>query len=228
VLGYGESSECFQSALGCRTPAKKAFEDYLNGQAEGLVGLIQRLRFVKAQLGRKPGGGDLLRRLLSDDDLPGETWGMVDERTWRTGVTASTPWGDRAREAGSVSAWRSFLDQAKRREVWLEVMPLASAADARTALRGIGDLTLRNLRATVRVVDESDIDIEPFVGASAVWAHEYHTVGPGGHAASLMLAGAVENFVVIVCASGQPGWDWPSVSDLAALQAPRLTKEAIR
>jgi hypothetical protein len=190
--------------------------------------MIQRLRFVWAQWGRKPGSGDMLRQLLSDDDLPGGTWRKLDQRTWRTGVIASTPWGDRAREAGSVTAWRSFQDQAARRWVWLQVMPLASALDARTALREVGDRQLRNLRATVRVVDESDIDIEPFVGASAVWAHEYHTVGPDGHGTALLLAGAVEDFVVIVCATGQPAWDWPSVSDLAAMQARRLTEEAIR
>lgn len=45
-----------------------------------------------AQLGRKPGSGDMLRQLLSDGDLPGGTWRMIDERTWRTGVMASTPW----------------------------------------------------------------------------------------------------------------------------------------
>jgi hypothetical protein len=42
-----------------------------------------------------------------------------------------------------------------------------------------------------------------------------------------MLAGAVDSFVVIVSASGQPAWDWPTVSDLAALQARRLAEEAI-
>lgn len=183
--------------------------------------MSHRLRFVMAQLGRKPGGRDLLARLLSADDLPDGMWRRVDQRTWRTGVSA-TPWGDRARETGSVTAWRSFRDLAGRRWLWLQVMPLASAQDARTALDEAGDLQLRNLRATVRVVDESDVDIEPFAGASMVWAHEYRTVGPGGPGATLMLAGAVDSFVVIVCASGQPAWDWPSVSDLAAMQARRL------
>jgi hypothetical protein len=40
--------------------------------------MISRLRFLQAQSGRKPGSRDMLGRLLSDDDLPGETWGMVD------------------------------------------------------------------------------------------------------------------------------------------------------
>lgn len=177
-----------------------------------------------AQLGPKPGGRDLLARLLSADDLPGGMWRRVDQRTWRTGVSASTPWGDRAREAGSVTALRSFRDPARRRRVWLQVMPLASAADARTALGDVGGLALRNPWAGT--VDESDVDMEPFAGASAVWAHEYHTTGPGSGGTTLMLAGAVEEFVVIVTAIGQ-SWEWPSVSDLATLQARRLTGEAI-
>jgi hypothetical protein len=188
--------------------------------------MIQRWRFAMAQLGRKPGGRDLLRRLLSGDDLPGGTWRKIDERTWRTGAAASTPWGDRAREAGSVTAWRAFQDQAAHRWLWLQVTPLASALDARAALHEAGDRLIRNLRATL--VDESDIDIEPFAGASAVWAHEYQTAGPDGPGTTRTLAGAVEDFVVCVCVAGQPAWDWPSVSDLAALQARRLTEEAIR
>jgi len=69
--------------------------------------------------------------------------------------------------------------------------------------------------------------MEPFAGASEVWAHEYRYTINGIHGTTLMLAGAVGEFVVVVVASGQ-SWDWPSVSDLAALQARRLREEAIR
>lgn len=186
--------------------------------------MTHRLRFMIAQLGPKPSGRDLLARLLSADDLPDGNWRKADQRTWRTGASA-TPWADRARETGSVTAMRSFRDWAERRGVWLEVIPLASAADARTALGDAGGLRLRNPWA--RTVGESDVDTEPFAGASEVWAHEYHYTINGIHGTTLMVAGAVEAFVVVVAASGQ-SWDWPSVSSLAALQARRLREEAIR
>lgn len=186
--------------------------------------MSQRLRFMLAQLGSKPGGRELLARLLSADDLPGGGWRRVGQRTWRTGASASTPWGDRAREAGSVTAWRSFRDHAGR-GVWVQVIPLASASDALGALGEVGALALHNPLTTI--VDESDIDMGPFAGASAVWAHEFHSTGPGSGGATRILAGAVEENVVVVTAIGQ-SWDWPSVSDLATLQAQRLSGEATR
>jgi hypothetical protein len=103
-------------------------------------------------------------------------------------------------------------------------MPLASADDARTAVDEVGGVQLRNLRATARLVSEKDAGIGPFAGAGKVWSHEYHTDGPDGPGTTLMLAGAVGDFVVVVSASGQPAWDWTSVSDLGASQARRLTE----
>jgi hypothetical protein len=41
--------------------------------------------------------------------------------------------------------------------------------------------------------------------------------------AVLMLAGAVSHWLVIACLSGTPAWDWSSGSELAALQAARLS-----
>jgi hypothetical protein len=38
-----------------------------------------------------------------------------------------------------------------------------------------------------------------------------------------MLASAVSHWLVIVCLSGPPAWDWQSASALAALQAARLS-----
>jgi hypothetical protein len=188
--------------------------------------MMQRFRFVRAQIGPKPGGAAILARLLSGDDLPGGPWRRIDQRTWRTGVTSSTPWGDRARAAGSVTAWRSFRDQARGRWLWLQVMPLASAQDARTAVDAVGDMQIRNLPARARLVTENDAGVEPFAGASKVWSREYHADGPDGPGTTLMLAGAVGDYVMVVSASGRPAWDWPSVSDLAAAQARRLTQDA--
>jgi hypothetical protein len=181
---------------------------------------VNRLKFAVAQLGRKAGARDALACLLGVEGLPGAGWRVLDERTWRTGVAGhATPWGGRARAAGSVTAWRSFQDAAGRRWVWVQVMPLVSAQDALDALGGIGDRLLGNARATVKVVREHDVEVVPFAGASAVWAHEQHTAGHDGEGVSLLLAGVVGVSVVVVCASGSAAWDWGAVSGLAARQA---------
>lgn len=75
------------------------------------------------------------------------------------------------------------------------------------------DRLLGNARATVKVVREHDVEVAPFAGASAVWAHEQHTAGPDGEGVSLLLAGVVGVSVVVVCASGSPVWDWGAVSE---------------
>jgi len=185
--------------------------------------VLRRTRFALAQLGRQPGKRDKLASLVDCGDLPGGPWQVVDERTWHTGVTGpSTPWGERARQARSVTAWRSFRDATASRRAWVQVAPLASAEDAREALTGIGERGLKNLNAKVRLVSETDVPVEPFTGASAVWAREQHTEGRDGPGVVLMLAGAVSEWLMVLCVSGTPAWDWQSTSELAAVQAARL------
>ena len=100
---------------------------------------------------------------------------------------------------------------------------MASEEDAGAALADVGERGLANLRSRVRLVSQRDVPVEPFAGASAVWAREQHTEGRDGPGVVLMLAGAVSHWLVIVCLSGSPAWDWQSASELAALQAARLS-----
>lgn len=185
--------------------------------------VMRRVQFVTAQLGRKAGKDEVLARMLSADDLPDGPWRMMDQRTWRTGVMGpATEWGERARQIGSLTGWRSFSHRATLRATWIQLIPLASADDAGAAVTVIGEQGLSNLRSRVQLVSQRDVPLEPFTGASAVWAREQHTAGKDGPGVVLMLAGAVNHWLVIVCLSGMPTWDWSSASGLAALQAARL------
>jgi hypothetical protein len=186
--------------------------------------VFQQVRLAFAQLASRGGKDDALSVVLDWHDLPGE-WRTEDERTWMTGRTGpATPESRRAREAGSVTAWRSFHD-GERRWAWVQVVPLASPADARSALAQVGARLLANPRAEVRVVEERQVDVEPFAGADAVWAHEQHTrpvTTSGPDAVSLLLAGSVGSHVIVLGLSGTPAWDWDQASLLAARQAERL------
>lgn len=186
--------------------------------------VLRRVQFVKAQLGHKAGKGEALARVLSESDMPEGPWRVLDQRTWRTGeIGPATAWGDRARQAGSVTAWRSFRHVTGSRGAWIQVMPMASEADAGAVLAGLGERLLANLRSRGRLVSQRDVPMEPFAGASAVWAREQHTESRDGPGVVLMLAGAVSHWLVIVCLSGSPAWDWQSAQELAALQAARLS-----
>jgi hypothetical protein len=186
--------------------------------------VMRRVRFIAAQIGRKPGAGLALGRLLDSDDLPGDGWQQLDQRTWRTGqVENAAPWAQRARNAGSITAWRSFEAKQKQRWVWLQVTPFASTEDAATALHGLRDKMPANLRAQVQVVAEKEVTAPNVPGAAASYAVETHTAGPMGDGKTLLLAVVVGPALVAVYASGQAQpWDWPAVADIAARQAMRV------
>ncbi len=163
---------------------------------------LKRLGFIAAQLMPKPGARQVLARVVTVDDLPGGGWSVIDERTWR-----------------SVTAWRSFEAVAARQWCWVQVMPLVSEPDALSALEGIGDRLLRNLRAEVTLLREHDVAIEAFPGAGRVWAHEQHTIGPDGEGVARTLAAACGAYLIVVAASGSPEWPWDSVVSVARRQA---------
>jgi hypothetical protein len=123
-----------------------------------------------------------------------------------------------------VTAWRSFRDAGAARWAWIQAAPMASAEDADSALTGVGQRGLANLHANVRLVNEVVVALEPVLGASAMWACEQHTEGRAGPGVTLMLAAAVGDWFMVVCLSGSPAWDRPSATQLAALQAQRLSE----
>nr|WTB34488.1 hypothetical protein OG781_37795 [Streptomyces sp. NBC_00830] len=192
--------------------------------------MIQHLRLALARFAAGKGHKAVLSRLLTSHDLPGP-WTAVDERTWLTGrAGASTPWAERARRSGSVTAWRSFHD-GRDRWAWIQVVPLASESDAHRALREAGDRLLSNPRAAIRVVDERDVEVKPFAGAAAVWAREQraqHVATGDFTGLTLLLAGVVGTHLVVLSLSGTPTWDWDSASVLAGRQAALLTQDVGR
>ncbi len=77
-----------------------------------------------------------LAMLVEPADLPGSGWTVVRDRTWVTGeLDPDSGKSRRAREAGVVTAWRSFEQATTGRSAWVEVVPYATAGDAALSLR---------------------------------------------------------------------------------------------
>jgi len=162
--------------------------------------------------------------LLGPDDLPGEGWKRVDERTWRTGeADPGAGWAQRAREGASISGWRSFKQPGSSRWIWCQATPLASAEDVATAMTDLLSRLLRNLGADVEVIAEREVDAPAVPGAGRLWAHEQGTTGPRGDGLALYLAAQVGRGLSIVCAFGGEGsWDWPTLAGIASVQVRRV------
>jgi hypothetical protein len=182
-----------------------------------------RLRWALAQVGRKPDGAQSQTLLLEAFDLPGPDWTVKDERTWRTGVDATTDWQRRAKAAGCVTAWRSFEQIGRSRWLWIQATPLVDAADAVSALADLPARMLRNLGAKVRVVEEREVAPPAPLTTATAWAVEQRAEGRIGASVTLLLISAVGRNLVAVAGSGlgQP-WTWDDIGQLAQRQATRL------
>ncbi|WP_323096409.1 hypothetical protein [Intrasporangium sp. YIM S08009] len=176
-----------------------------------------RLRFVLSQLGSKPGGKDALSSLVDAASLPGAGWAVLDERTWRTGrQKPAEPWAQRAAAAGSITAWRSYRSEG--RSLWLQRVPTVGPDDARAALAAIPTALLANLRSTVRLDSEADVEPPDVAGADAAWAHEQHTSGHPDAGTALLLCWTSGDQLFALGAAGRPEWTWTEVAALAEAQ----------
>jgi hypothetical protein len=183
----------------------------------------QRLRFLTALFGSNPDKRNVLARLLNPGDLPGSGWKAMSQRTWPTGDKGpATEWGERARALGGLTAWRSFQNRSVRQWLWLQVAPLATVSDANAEFDLIKERGLRNQGARVKVESERDIPVEPFAGASKIWAHEQRISGLAGAGVNKLLVAVVGSNVIVVCSSGAPVVNWQAMSGLAAKQSQRV------
>ncbi|MBJ7596758.1 hypothetical protein [Candidatus Nephthysia bennettiae] len=186
--------------------------------------LLHRLRWAASQLGAR-GGGRLLDPavvLLRLSDMPGG-WRRIDERRWRTGRSGGRePWAVRAREMGGVTAWRSFAAVPDGLWLWAQATPLASQADAASAIDGIWGRSLRNLRARVEVVASQEGPRLQFPdGPSATLEQQTRNAGREGMAR--YVAWTCRGVLSVVAGSGTgSAWSWPDLQSLASVQSERI------
>ena len=173
----------------------------------------RRLRFGAAQVGRKSGKAESLGLLLQSEDMPGDGWRTLDERTWRTGV--ATPHSERSvrgAKIGSVTAWRSFARTGPDLGAWIQIVPFSSRLDAQSAVADVQVSLLPNLRQQVKVVDERVIDGASIQGLETVWALDQTTVIATGPGTTTFVSGASDRFLLIFACSGpSEGWEWSQV-----------------
>jgi hypothetical protein len=182
-----------------------------------------RWKWVTSRVPAKRANG-AFTRLLTDADLPGDGWKLLDQRAWKTGRSgADEPWARRARDAKLLTAWRSFEQASQNRWLWVQVSPLVSESDAAAYLDAAPELFLRNARAAVTVVAEQDIEPLALEHETSGWAHEQRTTGARGDGVALYAGFVVGSTLAFMAASGLLGsWDRQELQHVAQLQADRL------
>ena len=149
----------------------------------GSVNVGRRLSFVAAQIGPEKGKAASLGMLLEVTELPGYGWKMLDERTWRT---------IRAKEIGSITAWRSFCRGNPDQAIWVQVVPFASTVDAEAAVKDTRASLLPNLRQNVKIVTERKIEDSDTSGIEDPFVFEQVTELAGGFGVTRMVSGRIE------------------------------------
>jgi hypothetical protein len=168
--------------------------------------------------------------LLDTTDLVDNGWKMLAERTWRTGISEpNSERSNRAREIGSISAWRSFSRTNPDQAMWIQLVPFASSEDAATAVIDTHKTLLPNLRQKVTTTSEKVIDGVSIVGVDDPWAFEQRTTTAHGPSCTKIVSGRIEQIVIVVACSGtDEGWLWPDVYAVVSSQNEKVRRHLDR
>jgi hypothetical protein len=185
---------------------------------------MNKFKLVLAQLGPKPNRKHSLSMILNLDELPSSGWTMMSERSWRTGVTGNADEAiRRAREDGSITAWRSFEYSDKRRSMWIEVIPFASQSDAELEIPHLLTKLMKNSHAKVSVMQETTVDGASTLGIPNSVAKEQITNGKDGPGSAKYAAANVAEYMFAVAYSdfGETS-SWDEIKVIAELQVNKI------
>jgi hypothetical protein len=178
---------------------------------------IYRLRFLFSRQPRTR-GAELLRLLLTANDIAGGDWEIQDGRIWTNGELGSRDdWASRARAAGLVTVWRS-LWRSNIEAYWVEISEVASARDAIDALT-TGSYQKPNPSFSGVILSDEVIAVT-ILGALTP-ARQNEIDADGRSTTALICNFAVANYVVTII-SVSPALVVDEFTRLADLQASRL------
>jgi hypothetical protein len=97
--------------------------------------------------------------------------------------------------------------------------------DARTALIHASERGIRNPRAEVTFIGESQVDAPTLAGVAASWALEHKVTGSGGEHVVQLMGASVGRVVFVLQASGWVDWSWDEVQTVAQAVALRIISQ---
>jgi hypothetical protein len=183
------------------------------------------LQYGIAQIGRPSARKSSLAMLVEPTDLPGGGWRTIGERSFRIGFRIGASEVARsARHTGAFASSRYFEQApAMSRYCWLEVMPYASAADAKSVLPDLETSIVRDPRTEATGVGRRIEPQEAPEVADYPFVYETPISGRNGPSTPRMVGGIVAHVVFVVsCSEAGPGWSWSEVAPVGAAQALKI------
>ncbi len=149
-----------------------------------------------------------LAMLVTPDRLPGTGWRVTRDRTWVTGeLDPDSDKSRRAREAGVVTAWRSFEQVGNGRSAWVEVVPYATAEDAALSLHQSPRYFVGADGPDESLVAGAEVPDQELPGVPNLWVYEKTVAGSEGVRVSRYAAGTIGPVLFIASCAGEVG-DW--------------------
>jgi hypothetical protein len=148
----------------------------------------------------------------------------MDERSWATGVSGdATDEILRAKQMKSITAWRSFEQEAPNRWLWAEVIPFSSVEGAENAAFTVGEQLFSNARAKSKLVSEHLVDCEHLKIPEMKWDFEQATSSSMGPGMAIYLSGAVNSMAFVIGASGlEASWTFEELARIFNIQARKI------
>lgn len=162
---------------------------------------------------------------LPASQVPGGPWTARGAWTYRTGAGGSTSEAiTRAREMHSVTSIRAYQELG-RGDLFLQVIPFASPADARAAVAELRALprTMKESKSVTNVGAPRDVAPPEVVGTTHVEAAELPFVLDGQHARSPNLWCVAGDRVVVAGLGGRAeAVRWPDLAAIVEAQVAAL------
>jgi hypothetical protein len=165
---------------------------------------------------------------LELSEIPGGSWKMESEQSWRSGYIVSDRKSERARRSrktGGFVTRRSFRQSTTQRGFWVQLIPFGLESDAQTAV----PLTFStasanpNFKGVLNQTEQVSVHVG---GVQHVVAEERSsTLNPEGPSNTKYVAGSVSHVVfAFACYEHGAGWAWDEVASLAEIQANKIAE----
>lgn len=190
-------------------------------KAKKTVGEFLRMRTSSSLPSQKKRA---LRSLLLDiNDVPSEAFDTRQNLSFLTGVgdSANGAVVARARDVESVTVWRKMRNERSKRALWVQLVPLATPADAQASLSSV-DLKGMPLAPSMenRTVTLDDFALE---GVPNFVAFEQSSADSGRQIEVLVLVGALDKFeFALGFESRMRMWTWDEAKPLVELQIQKI------